>query len=67
MIEPYSATWKFVENYITAETLRVGQQLEQRGCSLADTEFNRGYIAALRGLKTQATPHKDGFVTADEA
>lgn len=50
MIDPYSETWRRVCKHANDELDQARTALEQPGLPAAETEFQRGRIAALRTL-----------------
>lgn len=49
-IETHSATWDAVRKHIDAELETSRRRLEATGMALAETEYERGRIAALNGI-----------------
>lgn len=59
MIDPHSATWLAVKAEIDKELETARTRLETRGLPVADTEHQRGRIAALKDIAALAEPHPE--------
>ena len=55
-IDPHSATWKAIAEDARQRIEDAHSRLESRGLPIADTEFERGRIKALRDILALADP-----------
>ena len=56
MVDVNSATWELVETRLSSEIAKAQVRLETPGLSLAETEFERGRLKALRDILAMSKP-----------
>lgn len=56
MIDAHSSTWRVVATELRRVESEAIAQIAQRGLGLAETEFERGRIAAVRSLLGLVSP-----------
>jgi hypothetical protein len=55
-VDPHSQTWAAVRAYCEHEIDRARDRLERKAVDASETEYDRGYIRALRSLLSELPP-----------
>ena len=66
MIDTKSETWESVETFLAKELPAISRKLSNKNSDFADTQFNRGYKAALEVIQELPTKEPVKQVDSDD-